>query len=343
MNEVSKRMQKHQISKYKWIGASFVVSIVLMAIKFFAFYLTDSNAILTDAVESIINVFASGFAFYSIYLAAQPKDANHPYGHGKIEYFSTGFEGALIMIAGLYILYETVRRYFDPTPVENLGYGFLLLSSTILINGSLGLGLLNAGKKTNSVALQADGQHLLVDSLSSMFVLVGVGLIWLTGLAWIDTLVSLLVACFILFSGFKLVRRSIAALMDEVDVAVVNSVVQIISTNKKQEWIDVHNLRVQRYGPDLHVDCHLTLPNYWDLTQVHQSIHTLEEILEANTQGNLEIFIHADPCLPDCCKYCRVQNCPVRTQALARDIDWNIENLTKNQKHFVAFVNSLDN
>ena len=329
-------MQKHQISKYKWIGASFVVSILLMGIKFFAFYLTDSNAILTDAVESIINVFASGFAFYSIYLAAQPKDANHPYGHGKIEYFSTGFEGALIMIAGFYILYETGRRYFAPMPVENLGYGFLLLSSTIVLNGALGLGLLDVGKKTNSVALEADGQHLLVDSLSSIFVLVGVGLIWLTGLVWIDTVVSLVVAAFILYNGFKLVRRSIAALMDEVDEAVVNSVVQIISHNKNEEWIDVHNLRVQRYGSDLHVDCHLTLPNYWDLSRVHESIHVFEETLEANTQGSLEIFIHADPCLPDCCKYCRVQNCPIRAQPFSQDIEWTSENLTKNQKHFVA-------
>ncbi|MCF0058763.1 cation diffusion facilitator family transporter [Dyadobacter sp. CY356] len=318
--------------KQRLILLSFVASIVLTGLKFFAYYLTDSNAILSDALESIINVIASGFAFYSIYLSAQPKDRNHPYGHGKIEFFSAGFEGALIVIASLFIIIEAIKRIMDPAPIQNLAQGAIFIVITIIVNMLIGYKLVDEGKKSNSLALTADGRHLLSDSVSSVVLIVSVGLILLTGQVWIDSAASLLFGLFLAYSGFQLVSKSVAGLMDATDENLLEKIVQSISENKKDHWVDVHNLRVQQYGSDLHIDCHLTLPYYWELQKAHEAIHEFENILKANHTGETEIFVHADPCLPKCCYFCKMKVCPVRQYDFVKDIDWDAANLVKNQK-----------
>lgn len=306
-----------------------------MALKFYAYYLTHSNAILSDALEFIINVIASGFAFYSIYLSAQPKDHDHPYGHGKIEYFSSGFEGALIIIAGIWIAVEAIQHLIHPQPIQHLDWGILLIFLTVVLNGIVGYYLQKVGKSTRSEALIADGKHLITDSFSSVLILIGLGLLLLTKIQWIDSAASLLLSLVIFYNGFQLIRGSVAALMDETDPELFNHVVDLLKNHKRDEWIDVHNMRIQKYGSDLHVDCHLTLPYYWDLQQVHEAVHNFEEALETNQTGTVELFIHADPCLPECCKYCRLAPCKVRSTPFKKDIDWNVANLSKNQKHFV--------
>ncbi|WP_428655464.1 cation diffusion facilitator family transporter [Runella sp.] len=328
-------MQVSQNSKFRWIILSLSLSIVLMVIKFSAYYLTRSNAILSDALESIINVIASSFAFYSIYLSSQPKDLDHPYGHGKIEYFSSGFEGALIIIAGVLIAVEAVQHLLHPLPIQHLDWGLLLILVTVVLNGVVGYYLQKVGKETRSDALIADGKHLMTDSLSSVLILIGLGLLILTGLQWIDSAASLILSLVIFYNGFTLIRGSVAALMDQTDPELLERIVNILKNHKRDYWIDVHNMRIQKYGPDLHIDCHLTLPYYWDLRQVHQAVHEFEEALEEDTGGHVEFFIHVDPCLPECCKYCRLVDCPVRAEAFRKDIDWSTHNLSKNQKHFV--------
>ena len=328
-------MQSNQNNKFKWISISFGLSVVLLFIKFTAYYLTQSNAVLSDALESIINVIASGFAFYSIYLSGLPSDPNHPYGHGKIEYFSSGFEGALIVIAGIVIVIEAIQRLLMPQPVAHLEWGFGLLLLTVVANAVLGYYLQKVGKETQSEALIADGKHLITDSFSSVVVLLGLILISLTGLESIDSIASLLLSVIIFYNGYVLIRRSVSALMDEADPKLLDDVVKTIKTNKRDHWIDVHNLRLQRYGSDLHVDCHLTLPYYWDLRQVHDAVHEFEETLKDSAVGGVEIFIHSDPCLPECCHYCRLKDCSVREAAYSHEVDWNVQNLSKNQKHFV--------
>ena len=311
------------------------MSVVLLLVKFTAYYLTQSNAILSDALESIINVIASGFAFYSIYLSGQPRDPNHPYGHGKIEYFSSGFEGALIVIAGVVIVIEAVQRLLTPQPVAHLEWGFGLLLITVVVNGILGYYLQKVGKETQSEALIADGKHLVTDGFSSVMILIGLVLIVLTGAEWLDSVVSLMLSLVIFYNGYVLIRRAVSALMDEADPKLLENVVATIKSNKRNHWIDVHNLRLQRYGSDLHVDCHLTLPYYWDLRQVHDAVHEFEETLKDSAVGGVEIFIHSDPCLPNCCHYCRLSSCQVREAAFTHNVEWNVDNLSKNQKHFV--------
>ncbi|GAB2771519.1 cation diffusion facilitator family transporter [Rhabdobacter roseus] len=321
--------------KQRLILLSFVASFVLTGLKFFAYFLTDSNAILSDAIESIINVIASGFAFYSIRLSALPKDKNHPYGHGKVEFFSAGFEGALIIIASFFIAFEAIQRLLNPSPLQNLSSGMLIILVTLVINGVIGMLLVQKGKKYNSLALTADGRHLLSDSLSSVLLLISVLLVIFTGQVWIDSAASLLFGGIIAYSGFKLVRKSVSGLMDETDDELMQKVVNTIRSNKKLYWVDVHNLRVQQYGSDLHIDCHLTLPYYWTLQETHEAIHEFENVLKASHEGETEIFVHADPCVPECCHFCRVAHCPVRSHPFQHDLDWDVVNLAKNQKLFM--------
>ncbi|MBC8154405.1 MAG: cation transporter [Bacteroidetes bacterium] len=328
-------MQPDQQTKYRWMGVSLGLSIVLLLLKLFAYYLTSSTAILTDALESIVNVAASGFALYSIYLANVPRDLNHPYGHGKIEFLSSGFEGALIISAGFFTIYQAILSFYAPKELTNLSWGLLLIAFTTAANAAIGWILLRVGRRTDSMALIADGRHLLTDSMSSVVVLIGVGLVWLTGYAWLDSTLSLALSVIIIYNGIAITRQSVARLMDETDTRTLDRIVSVLNAQKQPTWIDVHNLRVQKYGADLHIDAHLTMPYYWSLVQTHDEIHRFEETLQAGFQSEVEIFVHADPCLNQCCHYCRVTDCPVRAFPFVRDVEWTSGNLPINQKHFV--------
>ncbi|WP_294187335.1 cation diffusion facilitator family transporter [uncultured Sphingobacterium sp.] len=317
---------------------SLFTGIGLMVVKFFAYFLTDSSAIFTDAAESIVNVVASGFAFYSIYLSAQPRDENHPYGHGKVEFFSVFLEGGLIFIAGAIILAKACYNLFFPAALTHLEQGIYLIGITSVINFAVGFYIMKRGRALGSITLVADGKHLQVDAYSTIGLILGLLLMRLTGFQWIDVVISIVLGLFILFNGYKLLRQSIGGLMDESDTALVQDVVEILEHNRKDEWIDVHNLRVQRYGNELHVDCHLTLPSYLDLIQVHDEISAVDKIVNKEMSVRTEFFVHADPCLPQCCQYCQVDNCPIRSEQFRERISWDTENVTRNQKHFLYAI-----
>jgi len=305
-----------------------------MAAKFIAFFITNSNAILTDAAESIVNVLASGFAFYSIYLATLPKDENHPYGHGKVEFFSAFVEGVLIGIAGIVILVKSIYSLFYGNEVSNLFDGAIIIAATGAINLFVGLYLIRIGKANRSLTLEADGKHLLTDAVSSAGLVVGILIIQFTQILWLDSLISILLGLYIIFNGYKLTRKSVGGLMDESNIELVEEVVEVLQQNRQSSWIDVHNLRAQQYGADLHIDCHVTLPYYLDLNAVHNEISSIDKMINQAVSRQTELFIHADPCLPACCHYCKLENCPVRTEEFIGEIKWNMENVTKNQKHF---------
>ncbi|MCH7402986.1 cation diffusion facilitator family transporter [Belliella kenyensis] len=321
--------------KTKWIRISFIVSVILLIIKFYSFYITNSLAILTDALESIVNVVAAGFASYSIYLSSQPKDENHPYGHGKIEFFSAGIEGVLIILAGLFIIYQAIYNFFVPNELEMLLEGVFLIGITGLINGLLGLKLKNVGRKMNSITLEANGKHLLTDTVSSLILVGGVVVIYLTGIEILDAILSILFSLYIVYSGYILVRKSVGGLMDEANPLAISHTVSVLNSERKPEWIDIHNMRVQQYGSDRHIDLHLTLPYYFELKRVHEEVEKVEEALENTFHGGMEVFIHSDPCIPEkCCKYCQLSTCSVRKYKASTKIEWTAENMAKNQKHY---------
>jgi cation diffusion facilitator family transporter len=316
------------------ILVALVASIVLMAAKFLAYFITASNFVLTDAAESVVNVIASSFAFYSIYLTSLPRDVNHPYGHGKVEFFSVFIEGALISLAGVGILIKSTYSLFYPNQIHQLLIGAVIIGITGVVNGGLGYFMIRQGKKLRSITLEADGKHLLADMVTSIGLVVGLVLIYFTNLHWLDSTLSIVVGGYITFSGYQLIRRSVSGLMDEADFDLMSNVIAILNDKRKPEWIDIHNLRAQKYGAELHIDCHLTLPNYFDLNKVHEEVKMVDELVNRGVHIKTEFFIHTDPCLPDCCYYCGVPNCPIRSEAKRTDIPWTMENLTRNKKHF---------
>lgn len=305
-----------------------------MLAKFGAYFLTQSNAILTDAAESIVNVLASSFAFYSIYLTTLPKDENHPYGHGKVEFFSAFLEGTLIGIAGIIIILKSSYNLIFPHPIQKLFEGAIIIGATGFINMIIGYYLIRTGKNHRSITLEADGKHLLTDAITSAGLVVGILIIYLSELYWLDSVISILLGMYIIYSGYKLTRKSVGGLMDESNLELVNNIVKVLQENRRSPWIDVHNLRAQQYGADVHMDCHFTFPYYYDLNKVHHEISEIDALINTNVSHSTELFIHADPCLPACCNYCAVENCPVRMEDYKRQISWTLENATKNQKHF---------
>jgi len=312
---------------------SLVVSVGLLAIKFYAYHLTHSQAVLTDALESIINVFTSGFAFYSLYLAELPKDENHPYGHGKIEYLSVGFEGALIVMAGAYILYSATLGLLHPHPVGRADWGVVLMAVTAAVNLGVGLLLVRSGKRLKSVALVGDGQHLYIDALTSIVSAVALLLVAATGIVRFDAGAALLLGGFILVNGGRMLRRSVSGLMDETDTAIVAEVIAELQAQRRAPWIDVHNLRVQRYGANLHIDCHMQMPYYFTLEQVHTQLHDIEELIRARFAVEVEMFVHADPCTFAACSLCLMPDCPVRQHPFRHAIIWDLRNAVRNERH----------
>ncbi|MDB4927150.1 MAG: cation diffusion facilitator family transporter [Mucilaginibacter sp.] len=317
----------------KIILISLITGIILMLAKFVAYILTNSNFVLTDAAESIVNVIASSFAFFSIYLASQPRDENHPYGHGKVEYFSVFIEGSLILVAGTGIIIKSVYGIFYPNAIHDLLIGAVIIGITGVINGALGYYMINKGKTLPSITIEADGRHLITDMVTSSGLVVGLLLIHFTKILALDSILSILVGSYIIFTGYKLVRRSVGGLMDEADFDVVTRVVQILNDKRREEWIDVHNFRAQKYGNELHIDCHLTLPYYFDLNRVHEEVSLVDKMIN-NEVTETELFIHADPCLPNCCHYCSMPNCPVRFEPKTEDIIWTLDRVIRNKKHF---------
>ena len=319
---------------------SLAVSIVLVLTKFYAYRLTRSQVVLTDALESIINVFTSGFALYSLILAERPKDENHPYGHGKIEYLSIGFEGALIVSAGAFILFDATRSLLHPHPVRQPDLGVLLLAATALVNFGLGLWLVRAGRQVQSVALEGDGKHLYLDAVTSIVASVVLVLVYFTGIERLDGAAALALGAFILYNGFQLVRSSVSGLMDETDLTTVTEVIAELQRLRRPCWIDVHNLRVQRYGANLHIDCHMQMPYYLSLEKIHTELHEVEELIRVRFAAvEVEMFVHADPCSFAACSLCHMPECPVRHHPFEREIPWDIHNAIKDERHHLSIIN----
>lgn len=319
--------------KIKILSITLFISSMLMLIKFVAWIITHSNAILTDALESIVNVFAGAFALYSVNYAAKPKDEDHPYGHGKIEFLSVGLEGTLIAIAGISIVVKSIYNLFYPHEIHSLDYGLYLTVFTGLVNLIMGFYLQKKGKELHSVTLIADGKHIISDAYSSGGLIIGILLIWISGISWMDSAVAIFFGLFILYTGYKLMRKSLAGVLDEVDYALVDEIVEVLNKNRKDEWIDIHNFRVIKYGSNLHIDCHITLPWYYSLEQSHSLVTEVENILTKESENHVEVFIHADPCLPQSCSICALKNCAVRKHEFIKQISWTNEIILKNKKH----------
>ncbi|MGE4557135.1 MAG: cation diffusion facilitator family transporter [Desulfovibrionaceae bacterium] len=310
------------------ISISLGVGALLMGAKFLAWSLTDSSAILSDALESIINVVAAGFAVLTIVVANRPPDQEHPYGHGKMEYFSAGFEGSLIILAALTIIAEAWGKIFHPQPLGHLGVGLLITAGAGAVNLVMGVAIIGVGKKTRSLALTADGKHLLTDVWTSGGVVVGLALTMLTGWTWLDGAVACMVAANILFAGVSVVREAFGGLMNQTDPEVLHAICEALTRHRSDHWIDVHKLRAWRSGSMAYADFHLVLPSEWSFKQAHDEATRVEEVLMEEVPGLAGVMIHPDPCDEELCPECDRDPCEVRQELCTSKRIWDRETAT---------------
>lgn len=293
---------------------SLLVGGVLLAAKFLAYQLTGSTAILSDAMESIINVVAAVFAIGGLVFAGRPADRNHPYGHGKIEFFSAAFEGGLIAFAALVIVYEAGRTLLAIGEVRQLDLGLAITAAAGAINLALGGFLIRTGRRSRSLTLVADGQHVLSDFWTSLGVVIGLLLVRLTGVVWLDPLVAALVGVNLAWTGLRLVRSAAAGLLDEEDTELLGKLLAALNASVVPGIIRVHNLRAIRSGRFSHIDAHLVVPEFWTVERAHDAADTFEREVITGCGIEGEIVFHTDPCHRAYCARCDIADCPVRVE-----------------------------
>lgn len=294
---------------------SLLVSVVLFAVKYFAYLHTGSAAILSDALESIINVVAAAFAVATLRFAARPPDQDHPYGHGKIEYFSAAFEGGMIALGALLIGWYAVRDLIRGPELAQIEIGLVLTVAAGVANAALGWFLLRTGKKHRSITLIADGHHVLSDFQTSVGVVVGLVLVQLTGMSWFDPAAALVVGLNLAVTGYRLVREAAGGLLDEEDIGLLSRLVDAFEQVRFPGIIRIHRLRAIRSGRETHADAHLIVPEYWSIEQAHDAAVEFERRVFALPSIDGEIVFHADPCMRALCASCDMPDCPVRQHA----------------------------
>ena len=322
---------RQNLNVQRWITA---LSVVLFVVKIIAYYLTNSLTILSDALESIVNVLAGFIGLYSLYVAAKPKDLEHPYGHGKAEFISAAVEGGLIVAAGLLIMYEAVLNFIKNKPLEALDTGLWLIAATAVLNWVAGFICEQIGKRNNSLALQASGKHLQIDTYSTLAIILTLALILITHFVWLDKIVASGLGLFVMFNGYKIVRKSIAGIMDEADMELLKRMVNLLNKNRQPNWIDIHNLRIIKYGSVLHIDCHLTVPFYLNVLEAHEEVDALQQLIKSEFGDAVELFVHTDGTYP---VSCRVSNRALKQHDVMEQ-EWTLQNIIKNERFGLAEI-----
>jgi cation diffusion facilitator family transporter len=332
MQQASEQQQEKDsnLRLQMWIA---IASSVLLIAKFVAYIITNSIAILTDGLESIVNVTAAFIGLYSLYISAKPRDMNHPYGHGKAEFVSAAVEGSLVFFAGSIIIYKSVRTFFEPARINQLDTGIYIIAATAVVNWLLGFLTQRQGRNNGSLALVASGKHLKADSYSTLGIIIGLILISVTGYIWIDPLVAIIFGAIILVTGYRIIRQSLAGIMDEADMQLLGRMVDMLNKSRHENWIDLHNLRVIKYGNVLHVDSHLTVPWYLTVNQAHNEVEQLGARIRQNFGDAMELFVHSDGCEYFQCHICEKSACHVRLHEFKKRIDWTVDNILQNKKH----------
>jgi cation diffusion facilitator family transporter len=293
---------------------SLAVALVLLAAKYQAYRLTGSTAILSDALETIVNVVAAIFAIGGIVFAGRPADRNHPYGHGKIEFFSAAFEGGLIAFAAGLIIYEATQGLLRGVEVRELNTGLLIVIGAGLVNFVLGKYLVWTGRRHASLILVADGEHVLSDFWTSVGIVVGLALVKVTGLLWLDPLVAAAVALRLMWTGFRLVREAAGGLLDEEDSALLGRLTGVLERHVGGGVVRIHHLRAIRAGRFHHVDAHLVVPEFWSVDRAHDLAEDVAQRVMRDLGTDGELAFHIDPCHRAYCAMCDLDDCDVRRE-----------------------------
>ncbi|WP_185855959.1 cation diffusion facilitator family transporter [Blattabacterium cuenoti] len=305
------------------------VSVFLFLIKLITWYMTSSLSIFSDAMESITNIFSGFIGLYSLYISSLPKDHNHPYGHGKIEFISTAIEGFLIFIVGIVIFIKTFIhvKYYNNNDYSlyRLDYGILLMSFTSIINYYLGFYACKMGNKNSTLTLIASGKHLQIDTYSTIGIIIGLILLNITKWIWIDPLISIVFSSVILYTGLKLLRNAIAGIMDESDKKLLQKLSFYLNEKRDTCWIDIHHLKIIKYGSALHVDCHLTIPWFFNVKEANKEVQKLTMFTKEKFGKKVELSVHVDACTDHHCIFCFNNSCLFRKQFFQKKILWTLD------------------
>ena len=277
------------------MGLSLATGFLMLAGKVYAYAITGSAAILSDAAESVVHVFAVAFAAFSLWLSQKPPDSSHPYGHDKIGYFSAGMEGGLIIIAALFIMYSAVEKWIAGLSLSNLSQGTLLVAGAAAVNGILGGFLVWKGKRTGSIILTANGKHVLTDVWTSLGVVAGLLLTLFTGWLPFDPIVAIIAAGNILWSGGQLIRQSVGGLMDEGDPEIGSAIQQVLREETVARGVAFHNLRYRTSGTALWIDVHLLFPRGAPIEDAHAAASAIEGAILKRLPVALYFSSHLEP------------------------------------------------
>lgn len=280
------------LERYAWLSIAAALATITM--KTGAWWVTGSIGLLADAAESIVNLVAAVAALVALRVAARAADDNHHFGHSKAEYFSAAIEGAMIFVAASFIIWQSIGRLLDPQPVERAGVGLAISVVASVVNGAVAWVLLRAGRRHRSITLRADGQHLLTDVWTSVGVVVGVLLVVLTGLDWLDPVVALLVGANIIWTGWRLVSESGRGLMDEALDPQVNARIADALARHRTDEVDIHGLRTRGAGHLSFADMHVLVPGAWSVRRAHDTVEEIEHAL-AEEFDDLTVTIHIEP------------------------------------------------
>jgi cation diffusion facilitator family transporter len=282
-----------QLERFLWLSLG--AAVVILGVKLGAAALTGSIGMWSDALESTVNVAAAGVALWALRLSAKPADHNHDFGHGKAEYFSAAVEGSMILVAAAVIIIGAVMRLLSPQPLENLGLGLVLLAVATAANLAVGLVLIRTGRRYRSITLEADGQHLLTDVWTSVGVLVAIGVVALTNLHWLDPVIALVVGANILFTGYKLIRRSVVGLLDgTLPEHEIEKVSQVLDEVAHDPRVHVAQLRTRESGRQRFVYATVTVPGEWTVSRSHDLADAVEDAVDAALPG-ATTFVHIEP------------------------------------------------
>jgi cation diffusion facilitator family transporter len=335
---MSVKMTGSALENYNFQKIVAVVGVSLMLIKFFAYFLTSSVAILTDALESIVNVIAAFIGLFALYLSAQPPDRSHPFGHGKIETISASVEGTLITVAGALIIAESVYDLiYHPNMISDLDIGLLLIIFAAAVNYITGTIAIRKGKKNHSPALQASGKHLCTDTYSSIGIILGLTVVFVAmklgyDVWWMDPLLALMFGAFIIITGVRVIKSCLDTMMDRADEELLEQVVDCLNQNRSTKWIDIHNLRMIKYGTTLHMEMHVTLPPNMTIKTIKEEEECLMFVIYKKFGSTVDLTLSPEPCCGFNCRHC-MNECSDRKEEFVHLIEWTVVNVTQDKQH----------
>lgn len=286
-------MQTQSLKKFIYLSIAAAVATILL--KFFAWYLTDSVGLLSDALESCVNLVAAVVALIMITIAEKPADAGHAFGHNKAEYFSSAIEGGMIMLAAFSIIWSAVPRIINPQPLENVGIGLIIAVAASGINLAVALVLIKNGRRKNSITLEADGKHLMTDVYTTAGVLIGIGLVKISGWYVLDAIVAIGVAVNIIWAGYKLMHRSAMGLLDSaLNEADLSKIIKSLDSIKSQ-GLDYHSLLTRQAGRRKFIELHVLVPGKWTIQRGHDTAEKIEKELRSIFDSPVTVFTHLEP------------------------------------------------